>query len=56
VQGKEAEFFLFGGRNIDGRTLKSALANGASLKEIHCRTDPSLEKDVDGIKFPVRIR
>ncbi|KAJ7840994.1 hypothetical protein B0H13DRAFT_1910479 [Mycena leptocephala] len=33
--GKEAEFFLFGG-GIQRRSLKSTLANGASLKKIHC--------------------
>jgi hypothetical protein len=31
LQGKEVEFFLFGRRNIGGRSLKSALAYGASL-------------------------
>jgi hypothetical protein len=31
AQSKEAEFFLFGRRNIGGRSLKSALAYGASL-------------------------
>jgi hypothetical protein len=57
VQGKEAKFFLFGGRNINGRSLKSALTNGASLKKIHCGTDPGLEKDIDGsIRFPVQIQ
>jgi hypothetical protein len=57
MQGKEAEFFLFGGGNIDERPLKSALTNGTSLEKIHCGTDLSLEKDIDGsIRFPVRIR
>jgi hypothetical protein len=57
AQSKEAEFFLFGRRNIGGRSLKSALAYGASLQKIYCGTDPSLEEDVDGsIGFPMWIR
>jgi hypothetical protein len=56
TQRKESEFFLFGGWNVNQRTLKSALANGASLKKIHSGTNSSLKKDVDGsIRFPVRI-